>query len=59
MLARPSDKVLNAVLLMAGQRDLLLARQVEDLGQRVFELAAPFRGPNVPWALVFWTYCPI
>jgi hypothetical protein len=42
VLAQHSDRVLNAVLLMAGRQDLLLARQIDDLRQRVFELAALF-----------------
>jgi hypothetical protein len=46
VLAEHSDKVLNAVLLMAGRQDLLLARQVDELRQRVFELAALFGGPS-------------
>jgi len=40
VLAQHSDQVLNAILSMAGRRDLLLARKVEDLRQKVFELAA-------------------
>jgi hypothetical protein len=38
-LARHSDQVLNAILLMAGRQDLLLARKIEDLRQKVFDLA--------------------
>jgi hypothetical protein len=39
-LARHSDQVLNAILMIADRQDLLLARKVEDLRRRVFELAA-------------------
>ena len=39
VLARHSDQVLNAILLMAGRQDLLLARKIEDLRQKVFDLA--------------------
>ena len=40
VLAQHSDQVLNAILSMAGRQDLLLARKVEDLREKVFELAA-------------------
>jgi hypothetical protein len=43
-LARHSDQVLNAILLMADRQDLLLARKVEDLRRRVLELAALMGG---------------
>jgi len=39
LLAQHSDQVLNAILSMAGRQDLLLARKVEDLRQKVFDLA--------------------
>jgi hypothetical protein len=39
VLAQHSDQVLNAILSMAGRQDLLLARKIEDLRQKVFELA--------------------
>src|SRR5882757_8653562 len=39
-LARHSDQVLDAILTMADRQDLLLARKVEDLRRRVFEMAA-------------------
>jgi hypothetical protein len=39
VLAQHSDQVLNAILLMAGRQDLLLARKIEDLRQKVFDLA--------------------
>ena len=39
VLAQHSDQVLNAILSMAGREDLLLARTVEDLRQKVFDLA--------------------
>jgi hypothetical protein len=38
--------VLNAILSMAGRQDLLLARKVEDLRQKVFELAAIMGEPH-------------
>jgi hypothetical protein len=38
-LAQHSDQVLNAILSMAGRQDLLLARKIEDLRQKVFDLA--------------------
>jgi hypothetical protein len=40
VLAQHSDQVLKAIRSMADRQDLLLARKVEDLTQRVFELAA-------------------
>jgi hypothetical protein len=40
VLAQHSDQVLNAILSMAGRRDLLLAQEVEDLRRKVLELAA-------------------
>ena len=40
VLAQHSDQVLNAILSMAGRQDLLLARNVEDLRQKLLELAA-------------------
>ena len=46
VLAQHSDQVLNAILSMADRRDLLLARKVEDLRQRVFELAAIMGEPH-------------
>jgi hypothetical protein len=39
-LAQHSDAVLNAILSMADRQDLLLARKMEDLRRKVFELAA-------------------
>ncbi|MEH2550731.1 hypothetical protein V1283_007376 [Bradyrhizobium sp. AZCC 2262] len=39
VLAQHSDQVLDAILTMAGRQELLLARKVEDLRRRVFELA--------------------
>jgi hypothetical protein len=39
VLAQHSDQVLNAILSMAGRQDLLLARKIEDLRQKVFDLA--------------------
>jgi hypothetical protein len=39
VLAQHSDQVLNAILSMAGRRELLLARKVEDLKRKVLELA--------------------
>jgi hypothetical protein len=45
-LARHSDQVLNAILTMADRQDLLLARKVEDLRRRVFDLAALMGDPN-------------
>ena len=38
VLAQHSDQVLNAILTMAGRQELLLARKVEDLRRRMFEL---------------------
>ncbi|MGO8910775.1 MAG: hypothetical protein ACLQDM_15855 [Bradyrhizobium sp.] len=46
VLAQHSDQVLNAILSMAGRQDLLLARKVEDLRQKVFELAAIMGEPH-------------
>jgi hypothetical protein len=46
VLARHSDQVLNAILSMAGRQDLLLARKVEGLRQRVLELAALMGRPD-------------
>jgi hypothetical protein len=39
VLAQHSDQVLNAILSMAGRQDLLLARKIEDLRQKVLDLA--------------------
>jgi hypothetical protein len=39
MLVEHSDQVLNAVLLMAGRQELVLAGKVEDLRRKVLELA--------------------
>ena len=46
VLAQHSDQVLNAILSMADRRDLLLARTVGDLRQKVFELAALMGEPG-------------
>jgi hypothetical protein len=46
LLARHSDQVLNAILSMADRKDLLLARRVGDLRQKVFELAAIMGRPD-------------
>jgi hypothetical protein len=46
VLAQHSDQVLNAILSMADRRDLLLARTVGDLRQKVFEMAALMREPD-------------
>ena len=46
VLAQHSDKVLNAILLMADRQDLLLARRVEDLRRKVLELAAIIGEPD-------------
>src|SRR4030081_636664 len=46
LLARHSDHVLNAILSMADRQDLLLARKVEDLRRKVFELAAIIGEPH-------------
>ena len=46
VLAQHSDQVLNAILSMAGRQDLLLAQKVEDLRQKVFELAAIMGEPH-------------
>jgi hypothetical protein len=48
ILARHSDHVLNAVLLMADRQDLLLAGKMEDLRRKVLELAAIIGEPNAP-----------
>jgi hypothetical protein len=48
VLAQHSDQVLNAILLMADRQDLLLARKVEDLRRKVFELAAIVGEPRCP-----------
>jgi hypothetical protein len=46
VLAQHSDQVLDAILSMADRRDLLLARTVGDLRQKVFELAALMGEPD-------------
>src|SRR5712671_5102351 len=46
VLAQHSDQVLNAILTMADRQDLLLARKVEDLRRRVFEMAALMGEPD-------------
>ena len=46
LLAQHSDQVLNAVLAMADRQDLLLARKVEDLRRKMFELAALMGAPD-------------
>ena len=38
-LAQHSDQVLSAILEMAGRENLLIARKIDDLKQKVFELA--------------------
>ena len=48
VLAQHSDQVLNAILSMADRQDLLLARKVEDLRRKVFELAAIVGEPRCP-----------
>lgn len=48
VLARHSDKVLDAMLLMADRQDLLRARDVEDLKRRILEFAALLDRSNVP-----------
>jgi hypothetical protein len=45
VLAQHSDRVLNAILVMADRQDLLLARKVGDLRRKVVELAAALGGP--------------
>jgi hypothetical protein len=45
-LAQHSDRVLHAILSMADRQDLLLAPKVEDLRQKVFELAAIMGRPD-------------
>jgi len=39
VLAQHSDQVLNTILIMAGRENLLAAQKIEDLRQRVLELA--------------------
>ncbi len=39
VLAQHSEQVLSAILTMAGRQDLLLACKIEDLKQKVFDLA--------------------
>jgi len=39
VLAQHSDQVLNTILLMAGRENLLVALKIEDLKQKVLELA--------------------
>jgi len=46
VLAQHSDKVLNAILLMADRQDLLLARRVGDLRRKVLELAVIIGEPD-------------
>ena len=46
VLAQHSDQVLIAILSMADRKDLLLARRVGDLRQRVLELAAIVGQPD-------------
>ena len=46
VLAQHSDQVLNAILSMADRQDLLLARKVEDLRRKVFELAVGGETPE-------------
>ena len=48
VLVQHSDQVLNAILSMADRQDLLLARKVEDLRRKVFELAAIVGEPRCP-----------
>jgi hypothetical protein len=45
VLAQHSDRVLNAILVMADRQDLLLARKVGDLRRKVVELAAALWEP--------------
>jgi hypothetical protein len=45
VLAQHSDRVLNAILVMADRQDLLLARKVGDLRRKVVELAAVLGEP--------------
>jgi hypothetical protein len=47
LLAQHSDQVLNAILSMAHKQDSLLAGSVEELKQKVFELAALIDGAHV------------
>ena len=46
VLARYSDQVLNAILLMADRQNILLVREVEDLRRKVIGLAAVIGGPD-------------
>ena len=46
VLAKHSDQVLNAILVMADRQDLLLARKVGDLRRRVLELAVIIGQPG-------------
>jgi hypothetical protein len=39
VLAQHSDQVLNTILVMAGRENLMVARKIDDLRQKVFELA--------------------
>jgi hypothetical protein len=39
LLAQHSDQVLSTILVMAGRENLLVARNIDDLRQKVFELA--------------------
>jgi hypothetical protein len=43
-LAQHSDQVLNAILSMADRQDVLFARKLEGLKQRILELAALMGG---------------
>jgi len=43
VLARYSDHVLNAILSMADRQDLILVQKIEDLRQKVFDLADVMR----------------
>lgn len=47
VLARHSDQVLNAILLMADRRDLLLAQKTEDLRRMVSEMTAIVGKPRI------------
>ena len=46
VLARHSDRVLDAILSMAGRQDLLLAQKIEDLRRKVSEVAAIIGEPH-------------
>lgn len=46
VLARHSDQVLNAILLMAHRQDRLLGGKVENLRRKVLELAAIVGEPD-------------